>query len=77
MPDDVRTEAIKAFIMLKPGHAGDAALEAEIRQFVKTRLSPHEYPRMIEFRDSLPMTATGKIRRKELRDEEIAKSTAS
>ena len=73
----MRTESIKAFILLKPGHTGDAALEAEIREFVKTRLSPHEYPRLIEFKESLPMTATGKIKRKELRDEEIAKSQAS
>ena len=77
VPDAVRTESIKAFILLKPGHTGDAALEAEIREFVKTRLSPHEYPRLIEFKESLPMTATGKIKRKELRDEEIAKSQAS
>ncbi|MBM3565594.1 MAG: AMP-binding protein [Alphaproteobacteria bacterium] len=74
VPDPLRTEAVTAFIVLKPGQAGNAALEEEIRAFVKTRLSPHEYPRRIEFRDSLPMTATGKIKRKELRDAEIARS---
>jgi acetyl-CoA synthetase len=72
VPDPLRTEAIKAFILLKPGHAGDEGLETDIRNFVKTRLSPHEYPRMIEFVDSLPMTATGKIRRRDLRDEQNA-----
>jgi acetyl-CoA synthetase len=72
VPDPVRTEAIKAFIVPAPGSVGSAALEDEIRNFVKSRLSPHEYPRMIEFVDELPLTATGKIRRKELRDRAIA-----
>jgi acetyl-CoA synthetase len=63
----VRTETVKAFIVLKPGHAPSEALKAEIQDFVKTRLAAHEYPRVIEFIDSLPMTATGKIMRRELR----------
>jgi acetyl-CoA synthetase len=70
IPDPVRTEAVKAFIVLKPGRDPSAALEDDIRAFVKTRLSPHEYPRAIEFRESLPLTATGKIKRKELREGE-------
>jgi len=74
VPDPVRTEAIKVFIKLMPGNNGDPALEEDIRNFVKTRLSPHEYPRLIEFVDSLPMTATGKIKRKELRDAERARA---
>ena len=73
VPDPVRTEAIKVFIKLADGHNGGPGLEDEIRAYVKTRLSPHEYPRLIEFVSELPMTATGKIRRKELRDAEIAK----
>jgi acetyl-CoA synthetase len=73
VPDEVRTEAVKAFIVLRAGRTADAALEEEIRAFVKTRLSPHEYPRLIEFVDGLPMTATGKIRRGELRQREIDK----
>ncbi len=68
VPDALRTEAVKAFILLRPGHNGDPDLENDIRRFVKSRLSPHEYPRMIEFVDSLPMTATGKIRRNVLRE---------
>ena len=47
----------------------DTALQEDMQQFVKARLSAHEYPRQIEIRDSLPMTITGKIRRKDLRDE--------
>ncbi len=68
IPDRLRTEAIKAFILLAEGQTGSPELESEIRNFVKTHLSPHEYPRHMEFVDTLPMTATGKIKRRELRD---------
>ncbi len=70
VPDPLRTEAIKAFIMLREGNNGDPELETDIRNFVKVRLSPHEYPRHIEFVKELPMTATGKIKRNVLRDGE-------
>ena len=73
VPDPLRTERVKAFIQLRPGWDGDRDLEQEIMDFVTTRLSPHQKPRIIEFVDALPMTATGKIRRKDLRDAEIAK----
>jgi len=73
VPDPVRTEAIKAFIVLKDGYEAHDTREEELRAFVKDKLSPHEYPRHIEFRAQLPLTATGKIRRKELRDHEISK----
>ena len=70
-PDPVRTEIIKAFIVLQePGNAS-AETAREIQQFVKVRLAAHEYPREIEFTDSLPMTATGKIMRRELKAREI------
>ena len=68
VPDPVRGEVVKAFIVPRAGVAADDALRADIQAFVKSRLSAHEYPRQIEFRDSLPMTVTGKIRRKDLRD---------
>ncbi|WP_341988861.1 acyl-CoA synthetase [Azorhizobium sp. AG788] len=67
VPDPVRTEAIKAWVVLKPGVAGSDALVAEIQDQVRTRLSGHEYPRYVSFTDALPMTATGKILRRELR----------
>lgn len=73
VPDLLRTEVIKVFVKLMPDHVGDAALEEDIRAFVKARLSPHEYPRLIEFVDELPLTSTGKIRRKDLRDSEATK----
>jgi acetyl-CoA synthetase len=67
VPDPVRTEAVKAFLVLKPGQAGSPALAREVQDFVKTKLAAHEYPRLVEFVDALPMTATGKIIRRELR----------
>ena len=78
VPDPVRTESIKAFIMLAPGHRPSEALADEIRLSVRTRLARHEYPRAIEFVDKLPMTTTGKILRRELRArerEQAAKAT--
>jgi len=74
IPDELRTESIKAFILLNENYVASQELENEIRDYVKTRLSPHEYPRHIEFVETLPMTATGKIKRKELRDDEISKT---
>lgn len=72
-PDPVRGDVVKAFIVPKPGVAPDQALERDIQQFVKTRLAAHEYPRLLEFVAELPMTATGKIKRGELRQRELAK----
>ncbi len=66
-PDPVRGEIVKAFIVLKPGVVPDAALKEDIQKFVKTRLAAHEYPREIAFISELPLTATGKIMRKDLR----------
>jgi len=66
-PDPVRTEIVKAFIVLKPGDAPSDALAAEIQSFVRTRLSAHEYPREIAFIEEMPMTTTGKVIRRLLR----------
>jgi len=67
IPDPVRTESIKAWIVLRPGFAPSEALAREIQEFVKVQLAAHEYPRFVQFTDSLPMTATGKVLRRELR----------
>jgi acetyl-CoA synthetase len=67
VPDPIRTEIVKAFVVLKGGSMGSDSLAQEIQEFVKARLAAHEYPRAIEFVDSLPMTATGKIKRGELK----------
>jgi acetyl-CoA synthetase len=66
-PDPVRTEIVKAFIVLAPGRSPSDALTAEIQDFVRTRLAAHEYPREIAYIDALPLTATGKVMRRELR----------
>jgi acetyl-CoA synthetase len=73
VPDPIRTEAIKAFVLPMPGIAPSAALAAEIQAFVRDRLAAYQYPRHVEFVTELPMTATGKIRRKDLRDMEAAR----
>jgi len=71
-PDPLRTEIVKAYVVLKPGEKPGDALKEDIRGFVRNGLSAHEYPREIEFVASLPMTTTGKIIRRELRDRETA-----
>ena len=73
VPDPVRTESIKAFVVLKDGFSEGQQLAAEIRDFVRERLARHEVPRDITFVAALPMTTTGKILRRELRDAERAK----
>jgi acetyl-CoA synthetase len=67
-PDALRTEIVKAFIVLKKDYAPSDALAADIQNFVKTRLSGHEYPREVAFIDDMPMTTTGKVIRRLLRD---------
>lgn len=66
-PDLERTEIVKAFVVLCEGIVADSGLIIELQEFVRNRLSAHEYPREIEFTESLPMTVTGKIIRKELK----------
>jgi acetyl-CoA synthetase len=67
VPDPLRTESIKAWIVLRPGVAPSDALAREIQDFVKVKLAAHEYPRFVQFTNALPMTATGKVLRRELR----------
>ncbi len=68
-PDPVRTEIVKAFIVLKSGRDASDGLARDIQDFVKTRLSAHEYPREIAFIGQLPMTTTGKVIRRLLREQ--------
>jgi acetyl-CoA synthetase len=68
-PDPVRTEIVKAFIVLKAGHAASDSLAADIQGFVRTRLSAHEYPREVAFIEQMPMTTTGKVIRRLLRQQ--------
>jgi acetyl-CoA synthetase len=76
-PDDVRGNIVKAFIVLAPGHAASPALETDIALHVRKHLAPYEYPKEIEFIDALPMTTTGKVQRKVLRERELARKRAA
>jgi acetyl-CoA synthetase len=67
-PDPVRTEIVKAFIVPKSGYLPSNALAADIQAFVKKELSAHEYPREVAFIESMPMTTTGKVIRRLLRE---------
>lgn len=66
-PDAERGTIVKAFIVLVPGETPSPGLEEAIRQHVRGRLAPYEYPKEIEFVDALPMTTTGKVQRRVLR----------
>ncbi|KAA5603401.1 AMP-binding protein [Blastochloris sulfoviridis] len=66
-PDPLRTEIVKAFVVLKENVAASDKLAGDIQMFVKQRLSAHEYPREVAFIDEMPMTTTGKIIRRALR----------
>ena len=61
---------MKAFVVLKPGQT---TTEKEIIEFCKTKLTAYKVPKMVEFRDSLPKSAVGKVLRKILREEEMKK----
>ena len=76
VPDDVRGEIVKAFVVVAPGTTGSPELVAELQALVRMRLAPYEVPRAIEFVDELPLTVTGKIRRGELRRREIEEDGA-
>lgn len=67
-PDPLRTEIVKAFIVLRPGFDASDELKKDVQTYVRERLSAHEYPREIEFVDELPLTTTGKIIRRLLRE---------
>ncbi|TAK42903.1 MAG: AMP-binding protein, partial [Betaproteobacteria bacterium] len=72
-PDEARGQIVKAFVVLQPGEAPSQALIDDIQRHVRGRLAPYEYPREIEFIGALPMTTTGKVQRRELRQRDAAK----
>ncbi|MGZ5582717.1 MAG: acyl-CoA synthetase, partial [Usitatibacter sp.] len=76
-PDETRGAVIKAFVMLAPGQAPSEALKESIRDHVKKHLAAYQQPREIEFVAELPMTTTGKVQRKVLRDLEARRATSS
>jgi len=66
-PDPERGHIVKAYIVLRPGYAGDAALTKTLQDYVKNTVAPYKYPRAIEYVAALPRTQTGKLQRFELR----------
>jgi acetyl-CoA synthetase len=66
-PDPVRTEIVKAFVVLNEGLNPSDSLKSELQAWVRQRLSAHEYPREVEFTADLPLTTTGKVIRRLLR----------
>jgi acetyl-CoA synthetase len=75
-PDDERGAVVKAFVVLAAGYSGSPQLVAELQQHVRGKLAPYEYPKEIEFIDALPMTTTGKVQRRVLRDLENSRAEA-
>ena len=65
-PDEVRGQVVKASIVLVKGTEGTDELKKEIQNYVKSRTAPYKYPRIVEFKESLPKTVSGKIIRKKL-----------
>jgi 2-aminobenzoate-CoA ligase len=69
-PDTIRGTIVKAFVVLKPGYAGDNTMVQTLQEFVKQTIAPYKYPRAIEFCQELPRAGTGKILRYKLRQQE-------
>jgi acyl-coenzyme A synthetase/AMP-(fatty) acid ligase len=67
IPDDLRGQVVKAFVVLAPGHEPSSELATDIQTFVQEQTAPYKYPRQIEFIEELPKTISGKIRRVDLR----------
>jgi acetyl-CoA synthetase len=67
-PDPIRSELVKAYVVLKEHFTASSALRDALKTHVSERLAKHAYPREISFLDALPMTVTGKVIRKELRE---------
>jgi acetyl-CoA synthetase len=76
-PDAERGAVVKAYVVLAPGVDGTPALIEELQQHVRSQLAPYEYPKEVEFIDALPMTTTGKVQRKVLRQREQERAQAA
>jgi 2-aminobenzoate-CoA ligase len=68
VPDDARGHVVKAFVVLRAGHAPGDELVKSLQEHVKARIAPYKYPRAIEFVAALPRTETGKLQRFRLRE---------
>ena len=70
-PDEIRTNIVKAFVVLAPGYVASDELTQSLQEHVKRVTAPFKYPRAVEYVSELPKTISGKIRRVELRNREI------
>jgi 2-aminobenzoate-CoA ligase len=70
-PDEIRGNIVKAYVVLRADFAPGPELVKELQDFVKAEIAPYKYPRAIEFLDSLPRTATGKLQRFRLRERDV------
>ncbi len=73
-PDPVRGEIVKAFVILAPDYVASDELVVSLQDHVRTTTAPYKYPRAVEFVTELPKTVSGKIRRVELRQQELDRS---
>ena len=73
LPDDVRGQLVKATVVLAPGYEPSDGLTKALQAFVRELTAPYKYPRVIEYVADLPKTISGKIKRKEIRDADLAK----
>ncbi len=71
MPDEVRGSVVRAIVVLTDGAVPGDDLVRELQEHVRNETAPYKYPRVIEFADSLPKTASGKIKRAELREQGV------
>jgi 2-aminobenzoate-CoA ligase len=70
VPDEARGQIVKAWVVLHAGDTPDAGLDEELKEWVKSRIAPYKYPRVIAFAEALPRTGTGKLQRFRLRVQE-------
>jgi len=75
-PDPVRGDIVKAFVILAPNYVASDELVISIQDHVRSITAPYKYPRSVEFVTELPKTVSGKIRRVELREMELARASA-
>ena len=75
-PDPQRGQLVKALVKLHAGHAPSAAIVTQLQERVRAKVGAHAYPRQVEFVDDFPLTLTGKIKRKELRDRELSRHSS-
>ncbi len=68
VPDEARGQLVTAYVVLRDGAAADAAKVGELQDFVKQKIAPYKYPRVIKFLPALPRTNTGKLQRYRLRE---------